>query len=151
MHPWFPSWKDIAIGVAPFVAGYVVVRALDGGSAPSSPPASAPSPPSGVGGPVLISGDVLTTERGRTYFATVKTSGLVSSAANPARVEAKARELGFTDVVVFTQPPAAWPGAARADYYVRGTYTAAQPRELARHNSVGFVGGADVVEVFGST
>ncbi len=144
------DWKDVAIGVAPFAAGFVLLRVLDK-PAPPPPFPSPPAPPGTAGGPVLLTGDVITTENGRTYFATLKTTGLVSSAANPARVEAKARELGFTDVVVFTSPPSAWPGAARADYYVRGTYTGGQPRTLQRKTSVGFVGAADVIEVFGST
>lgn len=144
------DWKDIAIGLVPFAAGFAVLRAIDAPTPQAALPTPAP-PPGTTGGPVQLSGDPVTAVPGRTYFAVVKTSGLVSSAANPKNVEAKARELGFTDVVVFTTPPSAWPGTARGDYYVRATYTAPQPRTLQRKTSVGFVGGVEVVDVFEST
>ncbi len=119
-------YGDIAIGVGAFVAGFVVLRVLDGGETlppPMAPPAPSPTP---SGGPLQITQGPIIAFPGRTYFVALSVSGLVSGLASPAAVERVARARGFTDVVVFTSRPQNWPGTLTGDFYVRGTYAGAQ-------------------------
>jgi hypothetical protein len=140
-------YKDVAIGLGAFAIGFAIVRALESSTRPPSPAPSPPSPPFGEQ-PIPITNDLVTLP-GHTYFVVLETNGTVSAAATPARVKAKAEELGFRDVAVFTQSdrPSAWPGTVRGDYYVRGTYRGTDQKTLPRKTGV-FLGSVVVLDAW---
>lgn len=144
--------KEIGIGVGAVVAGYLLLRVLDTHTssqgqavAPGAPPIA---PPGVVGEqPFRILPGPLTMLQGHTYFAVLETNGSASAAANPDRVKAKAEELGFRDVAVFTSRPPFFPGATKGDYYVRGTYQLADQKTLPQKSGV-FLGSVVVLDAF---
>lgn len=147
------NYKTVGIGAGVVLGSYLVIRFLDTHTSSSgsavAPTADPTIAPPGVTGeqPIRILPGPLVMLQGHTYFAVLEANGTVSAAANPDRVKAKAEELGFRDVAVFTERPPFFPGVTKGDYYVRGTYTLADQKTLPPKTSV-FLGSVVVLDAF---
>ncbi len=145
------SLRAVGIGAGAVVASFFLVRVLDRASSSQGSavdPATPPMPLPGSGDqPVRILPGPLVMFPGRTYFAVLETNGSVAAAANPDRIKAKAEEMGFRDVAVFTQRPQFFPGDVKGDYYVRATYVNQQQQTLPVKTSV-FLGSVVVLDAY---
>jgi hypothetical protein len=114
-----------------------------------------PLPPSGSGGglalpsappkpqPRLMTEPVLRLKPGVRYGVSLDTPALAPISDNMVKNEAKSR--GFTNIDVYSKPPAGWPGntgKTKADTWVVALYEG-PPVSMARSE-----GGVDVVEAF---
>ena len=87
--------------------------------------------------PARVLSDPLPLEPGARYVASIRLTGVASLLASESRVQAKAEDAGFTNVVVSSSPPAA-PPLSPGDYYVTGTFRGA-PAAFSRSQGGGRV------------
>lgn len=147
------DWRTVAIGaglvggVGLLLYGHHAGWFFNPLGAPVSP-ALVPPRAAADEGPRQLAGESILAVPGRTYFVAVETNGSVDAAATPARVKSYAEKQGFRDVVVFEDArPANWPGAAAADFFVRGTFKGDAAKALPRKVSV-FLGSGRVLDAW---
>jgi hypothetical protein len=116
--------------------------ATPGGPLPSGGAQGAQGVPNALpplAGPIHLNQAAVPLETGRRYLAAVDVSFPLSLAANASKVRAQAVSMGFSNVIVTTDPPPGPANVARgADYYILGTYTRG-PASVARSQAAGQV------------
>jgi hypothetical protein len=84
--------------------------------------------------PVIVQGDPLNTQTGKTYYVTIGLSTLGRMGAGRDTIVQEAQNHGFTDVVASATMPQGWPGTQQGDWYVKGR--AVRPSQFARQKGV---------------